>query len=73
MRRDGIRHVDTRADAAGRELPEVAAPTALRECISQSPAGDGGAFLFACERSGQRCHFPASDKAETNERRTKED
>ena len=32
---------------AGRELPEVAAPTALRECISQSPAGDGGAFLLS--------------------------
>ena len=30
---------------AGRELPEVAAPTALREGISQSPAGDGGAFI----------------------------
>src|SRR5712671_1838566 len=37
-----------------------------------SPAGDGGA-LCACERSGQRCHFSASDKAETKERRSKED
>jgi len=45
MRRDGIRQVDTRADTAGRELTAAAAPTALPEGISQSPAGDGGASL----------------------------
>ena len=40
MRREGY------ARNAGRELPEVAAPTALRECISQGTAGDAGLFLL---------------------------